>query len=186
MTIARPAVFLDRDGTIIEDRGHLRRPDEVEFYPDAFAALRSLQPRFALVIVTNQGGIGQGLITAAEAERLNGHVVGMLAANGVDIAGVYVCPHSRAEGCRCIKPHPHFLLEAARKHGLDLSRSFTVGYHPHDVELADRAGARRGILVLTGHGRRHEGDVAPGTPKAAGIGEAAEIIATYSGGRSGG
>jgi len=176
----QPAVFLDRDGTLIEDRGHLRNPAEVVFFPDTFAALRKLQRRFMLFLVTHQGGIGQGLVTAQAVASVNAHVVSELAAAGIRLAEVYVCPHRRDEGCACLKPAPHFLLQAAERHGVDLSGSFTVGDHPHDVELAARAGARAGIYVLTGHGRKHRDELPPGTPVAATIGEAVQIIERMS------
>lgn len=176
----QPAVFLDRDGTLIEDRGHLRHPQEVVFFPDTCAALRGLQTQFMLFVVTNQGGIGEGIITAEEAAAVNAHVVDELANNGVHIRQVYTCPHSRDAECGCIKPNPHFLLQAVQEHAVDLSQSYAVGDHPHDVELAVRAGARRGILVLTGHGLRHREEVPPPTLVAASIGEAAVLIATQA------
>lgn len=179
---ARPAIFFDRDGTLIEDRGHLSRPGEVVFFEQTVPALRQLQDSFLLFIVTNQSGIGQGLITAADAATINNYVVARLADHGLHITEVYVCPHSREEGCSCIKPHPHFLLQAARQHGVDLASSYTVGDHPHDVELATQAGARSGILLLTGHGLKHRHELPTGTPTAAHIGEAAAIIAAQSNG----
>ncbi len=179
----RPAVFLDRDGTIIEDRGHLRDPSEAVFFPDAFAALRSLAERFALFIVTNQPGIAEGAITPADVETVNRAVVGRLAEEGVTIEAVYFCPHRRADGCRCIKPNPHFLLAAGREHDIDLGRSFVVGDHPHDVELAERAGAT-GIYVLTGHGQKHRAELPPGQLVAEGIAQAARIALSLDAERS--
>ncbi len=178
----RPAVFLDRDGTLIEDRGHLQQPADVVFFPDTWDALRSLQSDFLLFIVTNQGGISEGTITPGQAAAVNSHVVRELAANGIHITQVYTCPHSREDGCCCIKPRPHFLLQAMQDHRVDLSRSYTVGDHPHDVELAHCAGARRGILVLTGHGPRHRSGVPAETPIAATIGAAALMIAADAAG----
>ncbi|MGQ0535887.1 MAG: D-glycero-alpha-D-manno-heptose-1,7-bisphosphate 7-phosphatase [Methanobacteriota archaeon] len=172
----RPAVFLDRDGTLIEDRGDLRRPDEVVFYPDTAASLRRLGERFALFVVTNQGGIARGTIRPEEAAHVNAHVVAELAAEGVRIEAVYVCPHVRADACSCIKPNPHFASLAARTHEIDLARSFAVGDHPHDVHFA-RAFGGRGIYVLTGHGAKHrtdlDGHAAAVVP---GIGEASQWI----------
>lgn len=170
-----PAVFLDRDGTLIEDRGHLRDPGEVVFYPDTAEALRRLQNKFRLFIVTNQSGIAKELITAAEAERVNGYVVERLRQQGVRIEQVYCCPHRRDDLCACIKPNPFFPEQAARDHHLDLSRSFTVGDHPHDVQLADSVGAS-GLLVLTGHGMQHRHELPAGTPVVPGIREAADWI----------
>lgn len=167
-----PAVFLDRDGTLIEDQGHLGCPSQVAFFPDTAAALRLLQRDFRLFIVTNQLGIAEGVVTAVQVDRVNDFVRARLARAGIRIEATYCCPHRRADGCGCIKPNPHFPREAAERFGLDLSTSFVVGDHPHDVELARRAGAV-GIYVLTGHGAKHQGDLPVGTEVASGILEAA-------------
>ncbi len=178
MTISHhPAVFLDRDGTIIEDRGYLSKADQVVFFPETFDALRTLQEQFLLFIVTNQGGVSEGIITPSQVEAVNAHVSAELAAAGIRLTATYVGPHARSEGCACIKPQPFFLLEAARQHNVDLSRSFTVGDHPHDVELADRAGAHMGIFVLTGHGEKHRHELPLNAPLASDIGQAARLIA---------
>jgi len=171
----RPAVFLDRDGTLIEDRGYLRETSEVAFYPDAIDALRRLQERFLLFLVTNQPWVARGILTWEDVKRVNARVVSYLAEHGVTITAVYVCPHERSDGCSCIKPNPHFLHKAAAEHGVDLQRSFTIGDHPHDVELARAAGAR-GVYVRTGHGSKHLTELSPGEIVVAGIGEAADRI----------
>ena len=171
----KPAVFLDRDGTIIEDRGHLRMPSEVVFYPDTVRALVTLQEHFLLFIVTHQPGVSYGLVCADEVEQVNAHVVAELRRYGVVITGVYYCPHRREEQCACIKPRPFFLEKAAGEFGLNLARSFVVGDHPHDVALADNAGAT-GIYVLTGHGARHRTELRPQTTVVPGIREAADWI----------
>lgn len=144
------------------------------FFPETFAALRSLDERFALFIVTNQPGVAEGVITPADVETVNRAIVGRLANEGVAIEAVYFCPHRRADGCRCIKPNPHFLLAARREHRIDLGQSFVVGDHPHDVELAERAGAT-GIYVLTGHGQKHRTELPPGQFVAEGIAQAARM-----------
>jgi len=169
------AVFLDRDGTIIEDRGHLRSPSEVVFFPDTVAALKRLQEHYLLFVVTNQPGIARGLASAEEVEQVNGYVVAELRKQRVTISDVYCCPHDRSEDCICIKPNPYFLHEAARDYGLDLAKSFVVGDHPHDVVLADNAGAT-GIYVLTGHGMHHRAELPPWRVVVPGIREAAEWI----------
>lgn len=175
---ANAAVFLDRDGTIIEDRGHLRDPSDVVFFPETFGALRKLHEHFLLFIVTNQVGVAEGVITRKDVDRVNAHVITSLANEGVEIRSIYVCPHRRSEQCRCIKPKPYFLKEAAAQYGIDLSVSFTVGDHPHDVQLAMNAGAQ-GIYVLTGHGRKHLDELPHDTPIASDIAEAAEIISSH-------
>jgi L-threonylcarbamoyladenylate synthase len=150
----RPAVFLDRDGTLIEDRGHLADPGEVVFLPGTINALRRLRDDFLFFIVTNQPGVAEGTISIRDVERINAHVVSRLAEAGLTISAGYVCPHRRVDGCACIKPNPHFLHKAAEDFGISLRHSFVVGDHPHDVELAERAGAQ-GVYVCTGHGLKH-------------------------------
>lgn len=169
----RPAAFLDRDGALIEDRGHLSCAEEVVLYPDTVGALRRLQERFTLFIVTNQSGVAQGLIRMEDVERVNAHLLALLRERGVEIAAVYVCPHKRADGCECIKPKRHFLDRAAVEHGVDLARSVSIGDHLHDVELAASVGGR-GVFLLTGHGASHAAELPPGTVVVPGIGEAAE------------
>lgn len=173
--LGKPAVFLDRDGTLIEDCGHLRDPKEVVFYEETVESLRRLQAQVRLFIVTNQSGVGKGLITAEEAARVNAYVVDFLRQNGVFITALYCCPHRREDACDCIKPKPYFLDEAARKYGLDLRRSFVVGDHPSDSALALGVGAL-GLHVLTGHGLKHRHEIPAGTIVVPSIREAAEWI----------
>lgn len=170
-----PAVFLDRDGTLIEDRGHLTHPDEVVFYPDTAEALLRLQHHARLFVVTNQSGIGKGLVTAAEANRVNDYVVEQLRQRGVRIEQVYCCPHRREDHCSCIKPNPRFIEQAAKDYNLDISSSFAVGDHPHDVQFAENAGGT-GVYVLTGHGRQHRNELPKEAIAVPGIREAAEWI----------
>ncbi|HNT33911.1 MAG TPA: HAD family hydrolase [bacterium] len=171
----RPAVFLDRDGTIIEDLGDLSQPSQVVFFDDTFQALRRLAPFFALFIVTNQSGVAKGSISIQDVHRVNSYVQSRLAEEGVPIVATYVCPHKRDEGCCCIKPSPYFLNKAACEHGIDLHRSYVIGDHPHDVVLASHAGAR-GIYLLTGHGMQHRDEIPESASVASGIREAAELI----------
>ena len=171
----RPAVFLDRDGTLIEDCGHIRRPADVSFFPDTMASLWLLQQDYLLFIVSNQAGVAEGALTSAEVEEVNNHVVKQLAHASVTIAEVYWCPHKRSDNCMCIKPKPYFLWKAAETHRVDLQRSYVVGDHPCDVELAENVGAR-GIYVLTGHGRKHCRELTGNALVVDGIAEAAEWI----------
>lgn len=174
----KAAVFLDRDGTIIEDRGHLRDPSEAVFFPETFEALRKLQEHFRLFIVTNQRGIAEGRITLREANRVNRGIVSALFDKGIEIQDVYTCPHRRSDNCRCIKPKPYFLSKAAELYGINLNASFTVGDHPHDIELARNVGAK-GIYVLTGHGWKHLDELPEDTEIASGMAEAAEKITSF-------
>lgn len=169
------AVFLDRDGTLIEDCGYLREPREVIFFEETVDALRRLQRHARLFIVTNQSGVAKGLITAEEAECVNAFVMDYLQKQGIVITELYCCPHRRDEGCACIKPKPYFLHEAARKYGVDLKRSFVIGDHPFDIAFACNAGAT-GIYVLSGHGLKHRSELAPGGIIVPGIREAADWV----------
>ena len=172
-----PAVFLDRDGTLIEDNGSLRSPTQVVFFVTTVPALRRLQEYFRMFIVTNQSGVAKGELTLDEANQVNAHVVERLREYGVQIDDVFCCPHRREDNCACIKPKPHFLLRAAQWHGLDLRRSFVIGDHPHDVELARNVGAT-GIYLLTGHGLKHRAELRGDAVLAANIAAAAEWILT--------
>jgi len=173
--VSLPAVFLDRDGTIIEDHGYLSRPDQVEFFEDTVPALLRLQDYFELFIVTNQSGVSQGVTSRDEVDRVNTYVAGQLAGAGVRIRETYVCPHARVDDCECIKPKPFFLNQAVKDYNIDLASSWAVGDHPHDVDFAAWNGAR-GIYVLTGHGAKHRQELPDGTLVVSGIGEAAEVI----------
>jgi D-glycero-D-manno-heptose 1,7-bisphosphate phosphatase len=175
---SRPAVFLDRDGTLIEDRGYLADPEAVRFIPGAVDALRRLGRSYELFIVTNQGGVAAGITPLDGVRRVNEHVAEVLGRAGAAIRAVYCCPHRRSDGCPCIKPKPHFLREAEREHRIDLARSFVVGDHPHDVELAANAGAR-GIYVLTGHGANHRDELTVACIIVPGISEAADHILRF-------
>ena len=171
----RPAVFLDRDGTLIEDRGYLSDPAEVAFFVETIDALRSLQTRYLLFIVTNQSGIGEGVVRAEDVERVNAHVVARLREAGVVIAETYVCPHRYEDDCDCRKPKPRFLHRAAADYDVDLARSFSVGDHPCDFELARSVGGA-GVYLLTGHGVKHRGEVPADCVVVEGIGKAATWI----------
>ena len=169
------AVFLDRDGTIIEDRGDLSAPEEVVWYEDTIPSLLSLSGCFHLFMVTNQPGVAKGTIGRDDVDRVNAYVSSRLAQHGIPIAAIYVCPHERADGCHCGKPNPYFLRKAERDFRVDLERSFVVGDHPHDVKLASNVGAT-GIYVLSGHGRKHRQEIPEDAVVAEGIGGAAEEI----------
>jgi histidinol-phosphate phosphatase family protein len=139
------ALFLDRDGTLIVDTGYPRDPAVVQLIPGAIEALRDLERDFALVIVSNQSGIGRGLITPAEAAAVDARVRELFAEGGIEFAGVYHCPHTPEDHCACRKPKPGMLVEAARTLDLDLARSVIVGDKPSDVE-AGAAVRARGVL----------------------------------------
>ena len=169
------AIFLDRDGTLNDDVGYLKHPAELILFPETLAALKRLQPHFRFFIVTNQPCIAEGIVTANDVDRVNAGLVADLSREGIRIEKVFVCPHTRAQGCQCVKPNPHFLHRAAAEFGIDLARSFVIGDHPHDVELARSVGAT-GVYVLTGHGAKHRDNVRPDVVITRHIGEAADHV----------
>ena len=161
----RPAVFLDRDGTILDELGYVTPGTEVRIYPFSAAAIARLTAAgFPVVVITNQGGIALGMYDHDFVEATHAQLARTLAKDGAEIAGWYFCPH-HPEGivaeftgaCECRKPGTGMLESAARELKLDLSRSWVVGDQWRDIELARRAGAQ-GILVRTGYGAGLEKD----------------------------
>ncbi len=169
----KAAVFLDRDGTLIHDRGYLRRTEEVEFYSQTVPALKKLQTRFELFIVTNQSGISRGLQTEREVAEVNRFVEDWLVEQGIRIRALYSCPHQRKDGCACIKPHSFFARKAADDFEIALEHSFSIGDHPHDVEFGRRFGGT-GLYLLTGHGEKHRNELLGGERVFKDIGAAAD------------
>lgn len=169
------AVFLDRDGTLIEDAGFLSDSSQVSFFGFTFEALQKLQPRFKLFIVSNQSGIAKGIVTREQVDEVNSFVLKELALQGIQITRLYYCPHKNEDNCVCKKPSPYFLEQAAAEFGIDLSQSFMIGDHPSDVLCASNAGAK-GIYILTGHGGSHAAEVKPGYPVKKDLLEAVHFI----------
>lgn len=141
--MSRRALFLDRDGTLIVDTGYPRDPALVEVLPGAIDALRVLQASWTLVIISNQSGIGRGLIARAQADAVHARVVELFAQGGVTFAGAYYCPHAPDDRCRCRKPAPGLILDAARELGLDVAASVMIGDKPSDLEAGRAAGVGR-------------------------------------------
>jgi D-glycero-D-manno-heptose 1,7-bisphosphate phosphatase len=170
-----PAVFLDRDGTLIHDVGYLDRVDQVALYPWTADALRLLRRGgFALIVITNQSGVARGLYSEASIALVHRHLDAELARGGAAIDGWFYCPHHDDAAadpayrldCDCRKPLPGLVTRAAAAHGLDLARSFVVGDRWSDVAAGQAAGAT-GILVQTGAGAREARQPASGVSAAA-------------------
>ncbi len=152
-----PAVFLDRDGTIIVDRHYLSDPDQVELLPGAPGALRALREAgFRLVVVTNQSGIGRGYYTVADMRRVNDRMNALLAARGVTLDGLYFSPEAPEEASATRKPRTGMIRAARAELGLDVARSYMVGDKWADVACGRNAGVRASLLVRTGHGTEEE------------------------------
>jgi D-glycero-D-manno-heptose 1,7-bisphosphate phosphatase len=150
-----PAVFLDRDGTLIEERSYITRPDQVRLLPGAAASVRHLrQAGFTCVVVTNQSAVGKGLISLAELGHIHVEMLRQLRDEGAVLDGLYSCPFSPTATQRDHpdrKPAPGMLLQAARDLGLDLANSWMVGDRESDVLAGRNAGCRESVLVRTGY-----------------------------------
>lgn len=168
----KPAVFLDRDGTIMRDVEYCGDPAQVEIFAGAAAALRRLKAAgFHTVVITNQSGIGRGYFSESEYRAVEREVTRQLDGNLID--ATYFCPDAPGAESKRRKPGPAMLFEAARDHNIDLSRSFLVGDKRIDAECGRNAGVRT-ILVQTGCERHEVSGVADWV--ASDLAEAAEII----------
>lgn len=156
------AVFLDRDGTIIEDKDYLSRPEEVVIYPGAADALRRLiAAGFKLFIVTNQSGVGRGYFSLADVENVHRHLVKELKRAGVHFEKIYVAPEAPDQASRGRKPSPEFLFDARDEFGIDLEQSYMVGDKLIDLACGWNAGLKRALLVRTGYGAKIEAQKTP-------------------------
>lgn len=161
---ARPAVLLDRDGVLVEDRDYAYRPEDMRVLPDVVRSLRRLHELgFALVVISNQSGVARGRFTLADAFRFNDAMTAALrAGGGPALDAIYVCPHHPdgstpefSRECHCRKPAPGLVIQAARDLNLDLRRSWFVGDKHSDIECANRAGVS-GVQIMTKPGEvRH-------------------------------
>ncbi len=154
------AVFLDRDGTINEEVGYLSRTEELVLIPRAADAVRLInEAAMKAVVITNQSGVARGFFSEAVVEMVHARLEEMLRQERAFIDRFYYCPHHPTEGkgayriaCKCRKPEPGMLLQAADELDIDLQRSYVVGDMLKDLEVAGRVGAR-GVLVRTGYGK---------------------------------
>ena len=168
-TTLRPAVFLDRDGTINEQMGYINHISRFQMLPGVAAAIRNLnQARIPVVVVTNQSGLARGYFPAELLTTVHEKMVALLALQGAHVDGIYICPHHPEANeeryraaCNCRKPKPGLLLQAAQELGLDLARSFVVGDRWSDLKTAKGCGATP-VLVLTGYGRGDAQYIGPG------------------------
>jgi D-glycero-D-manno-heptose 1,7-bisphosphate phosphatase len=157
--VASRAVFLDRDGTIVEDPGFLHQPGKVKLFPGAADAIKRLNDHgFLVVIVTNQSGIARGRYTVEDYAAVQRRLVEMLESHGAHLDGAYFCPHhpQLSGPCDCRKPGSKLFREAQQALDIDFARSWWVGDRLSDVQPARVLGGH-GILVATGNGNLHQG-----------------------------
>lgn len=155
--MTREAVFLDRDGTIVEDPGFLHEPGKVKLLPGAADAIRGLNENgFLVLTVSNQSGIARGLYGVEDYSAVQRRLIELLEGHGAHLDGSWFCPHGFNESCECRKPGPKLFLEAQKALDIDFTRSWWVGDRFSDVQPALALGGQ-GILVATGEGNLHQG-----------------------------
>src|ERR1700737_4686337 len=139
MTKAKwPAVFLDRDGTLMRDVDYCGEPKDVDLFDGVPDALRKLKERsYKLIVITNQSGIGRGLFNEKQYRAVEAEVARQIGGDLID--ATYYCPHLPDDGCKCRKPSPEMIFNAARDHAVDLARSFFIGDKKSDLECGRNA-----------------------------------------------
>lgn len=149
-----PAIFIDRDGVIIENKtDYVRNWSQVSFLPDSIHALANPKlAEYKIVIVTNQSAVGRGIISLETANSINDRLVHSIRDLGGQIDGVYLCPHSPNDQCECRKPKSGLLLQAAKELSLDLKRSWMIGDAWSDIQAGQAAGVHMAVMVKTGRG----------------------------------
>ena len=158
MTMKKAAVFLDKDGTLVEDVPYNVDPNRMRLAPGAVEGLRLLHDAgYPLIVISNQSGVARGYFAADTLAAVEARLRGLLMAVGVPLAGFYYCPHHPdgavpefAIVCDCRKPAPGLIVRAAREHRIELARSWFVGDILHDVEAGRRAGCRT-VLIDNGN-----------------------------------
>jgi histidinol-phosphate phosphatase family protein len=151
-----PAVFLDRDGTIIFDRNYLNLPEQVKLYPFAAESIDRLKSAgFKVVVVTNQSGVARGLFNENALKKVHDFFFELLRKAGTKVDALYYCPHVDEDNCNCRKPKIGMVLKGEKDLNIDLKRSYSVGDSIRDYILGFNMGGK-GILVLTGHGKKQQ------------------------------
>jgi len=143
------AIFLDRDGVIVEDTGYISSPGELVLFPDVIPVLKKLQRVFRLLVVTNQSGVARGYFTEEDLFAINERIILMLADYGVGLDAIYYCPHHPEVGtdeyrieCECRKPKPGLLRLAAEEFNIELDKSFLIGDKDIDIQAGRAIGLK--------------------------------------------
>lgn len=183
------AVFLDRDGVLIEDVHYLSKLEQVSIYEDVPESLSLLKENgFKLILVSNQSGVARGYFDEAFVAKTHNYLNQLLSQKGVKLDAEYYCPHHIAGHnpynikCNCRKPAPGMVLQAAQDHSIDIALSHVIGDKTSDIELAENTGCK-GILVTTGHGSEHASKVQskfPHIPIVSSFSEAVFTIVNHS------
>ena len=170
----KPAIFLDRDGTLIEEVNFLSRVEDLRLFPYTAESVRLLKENgFLVIVVTNQSGIGRGVYDEAAMRAIHDQI--QVDLSGA-IDGFYFCPHLPCDGCDCRKPGLGMINAALADFEIDMSRSWMIGDKKIDIETGEQAKIRT-AFVLTGYGQQHKASL-QGTPNviADNLGDAAKAI----------
>lgn len=169
----KKAVFLDRDGVLIEQVAYLSRPEQAALIPGAVEALALVHRHGDVaVVISNQSGVGRGYFTAADVDAVHDRIQKLLGAQGEYVDAFYYCPHAPDEACSCRKPSPEMILKAAERFGIDVHASLMLGDRMSDLQCGVNAGCASSVLVLTGYGEEQ----AP-KARAAGFAVARDMLA---------
>ena len=160
----RPAVFFDRDGTLIADKGYLNHPSQIKLFFQTAEVLKNLRKAgFYIFVVTNQSGVARGYFPEAQVKKVHQKLRRMLKVKGAKVDAFFYCPHhpqgkvkSFSKKCDCRKPSPGMVKQALKRYPVDLKKSYVVGDKMDDVLLARNAKVAAGLLVRTGNGRKSE------------------------------
>jgi histidinol-phosphate phosphatase family protein len=151
-----PAVFLDRDGTVIFNKNYLSSPKQVKLYSCVAESINKLRASgFKVIIVTNQSGVARGMFSEQDLQKIHERFIFLLKKAGAKVDAIYYCPHIDEDSCNCRKPKSGMVLQSAKDLNIDLEKSYTVGDSVRDYLLGYNTGGK-GILVLTGHGKRQK------------------------------
>ena len=153
------AIFLDRDGIIVEDMGFVYRIEDFKLIKNVIEGLKLLK-NYKLLIITNQSGIGKDIYNVEDFLKFNNHLIKTLKKYDIKIEKTYYCPHKPEDNCECRKPKTRLLKDAEKEFGIDLKKSFVIGDRKSDFELGKNAGCKT-IHVLTGNGINTKNDVNP-------------------------
>jgi D-glycero-D-manno-heptose 1,7-bisphosphate phosphatase len=153
MKNSQRTVFLDRDGTIIEEKDFIKDPQEIEFISGSIQAIKILRNLgYKIIVVSNQSGVGRGILTEGMVKKVNRFFMGKLVEKNAPVDAIYYCPHHPDQNCDCRKPQTGMLKKAAQDHKLNLENAVVIGDKLTDVKLGKNIGAKT-ILVLTGYGK---------------------------------
>lgn len=163
MKLMLPAIFLDRDGVLIENRSdYIRDWSQVIVFAEAITALaKPVLKNYKLVIVTNQSAVGRGLVHSETVQEINDRLATIIRNAGGQIDGIYTCPHTPTDACDCRKPKPGLLLQAAAELNIDLAHSWMIGDAWSDLLAGQAAGVPRLAILRTGRGSEQLSQVPP-------------------------